>query len=111
MPAYDGLVAEPIPVACTLTTKDAAAQVLEWADLRKELVGVERVERGVEMRFPVALADAVRDLADREASCCAFLDLTATERNGELELRIASDADEAGPVIDLLAGLGGGPPA
>ncbi|MDX2378446.1 MAG: hypothetical protein QNM02_01650 [Acidimicrobiia bacterium] len=99
-------MSEQIPVACTLTTKDAAAQVVEWTDLRMMMLDVERVEGGVEMRFPIALADAVRDLSAREATCCAFLTLVTTDRGDEVELRITSDAPEAAAVIDLLAGLG-----
>lgn len=99
-------MSEQIPVACTLTTKDAAAQVVEWTELRTYVIDVERIEGGVEMTFPLTLADAVRDLAAREATCCAFLTLVTTERRDAVELRITSDAPEAGDVIDLLAGLG-----
>ena len=99
-------MAEPIAVACTLTTKDAAAQVIEWADLRSHMTSVERIEDGVEMRFPIAVAADVRDLAAREATCCAFLTLVTAECGDEVELRITSDAQEAAGVIDLLAGTG-----
>jgi hypothetical protein len=99
-------MADPIPVACTLTTKDAAAQVIEWADLRSHMTSVERIEDGVEMTFPIAMAGDVRDLAAREATCCAFLTLVTAECGDEVELRITSDAQEAAGVIDLLAGTG-----
>jgi hypothetical protein len=101
-------MAEPIPVACTLTPKDAAAQVVEWTDLRVDMLGAERIADGVEMRFPISLASVVRDLAAREASCCAFLDLVVTDVGDEVELRITSDAPEATGVIELLAGLDSG---
>jgi hypothetical protein len=99
-------MAEPIAVACTLTTKDAATQVIEWADLRSHMTSVERIEDGVEMTFPIAMAGDVRDLAAREATCCAFLTLVTAECGDEVELRITSDAQEAAGVIDLLAGTG-----
>ena len=101
-------MSEPVPVACTLTTKDAAAQVVEWSELRRDLLGVERIDGGVEMRFPSSSADAVRYLAAREATCCAFLSLLTTDRDDEVELRITSDAPEASGVIELLAGLDSG---
>ncbi len=99
-------MSRPIRVACSLTTKDAAAQVMEWAELRHEMIGVERIDGGVEMRFPIALATALRDLAAREATRCGFLDLVTSEVGDEIELRVTSDAPDASGVIDLLAGLG-----
>jgi hypothetical protein len=103
--SYTSAMADPAPIACTLTTKDAAAQVVEWSDLRTRMTNVVRVENGVEMDFPASLASTVRDLAEREATCCAFLALTTTMRGDHVELRITSDDPDAADVIDLLAGM------
>ena len=104
--SYTSGMADQAPIACTLTTKDAAAQVVEWSDLRKHMTDVARVENGVEMNFPSSLASAVRDLAEREANCCAFLSLTTTVCADHVQLRVTSDQPETAGVIDLLAGLG-----
>lgn len=99
-------MAEPIPVACTLTTKDAAERVLEWSDVRSHVTSVTRVTNGVEMVFPSAMSAAVHDLAAREAVCCAFLTLVTTDHPDRVELRITSGDPDAAGVIDLLAGTG-----
>ena len=92
------------PVMCTLTTADAARQAMEWNETRGHAREVSEVERGVRMRFPVDLADVIRDLAAREATCCGFLRLTTTVDDDELVLEITSDNPDGRPVIAMLAG-------
>lgn len=93
------------PVACTLTTKEAAAQVLEWTDLHGRSTGAQATEAGVVMTFPAGMAHAVEDLARREASCCAFLSMRTTVEGDVLSLEISSERLDALPVIDRLAGV------
>lgn len=92
-----------IPIACTLTTKQAAAQVGEWGDLRRAATQVVAVDGGFELTFPPAVETTVRDLAAREAQCCSFLTLTVERTDGDVVLTITGPADAA-PVIGLIVG-------
>lgn len=93
------------PVACTLTTADAARQVVEWTDLQSLSTATAAVANGAQMRFPADLEPQIADLAEREAACCAFLSITTAVADGELVLEVTSDNPEAKPVISLLAGI------
>ncbi len=50
------------------------------------------------------MADRVRDLARREATCCAFLDIVVSEDERHVHVTITSDDPAAAPVIGLLCG-------
>ena len=90
-------------MACTLTPGAAVDQLGEWAELRRSATAVDDVEGGVRMAFPVGLADSVRDLAAREAACCAFLDIEVSGGD-EVVVEIRSEGDEAMAVVRLLTG-------
>lgn len=95
---------ERTPIACTLTTKDAAAQVLEWTDLRKVATSIARSTDGARMTFTPDRAAAVTDLAEREQTCCSFLTIDVMSDDTAVTLDISSDHPDAGPIIDMLAG-------
>ncbi|HZJ27543.1 MAG TPA: hypothetical protein VFF40_11140 [Acidimicrobiia bacterium] len=95
------------PIACSLPTPDAAGQVDEWADLRRDALTRERLERGVAMTFGIDAADRVEDLAAREAACCGFLSIATTRTAETVRLEITSDDPDAAPVIEALAGAAG----
>lgn len=95
-----------IPVVCTLSTKDAAAQVLEWVDLQARASSVRRIHGGARMTFPAAMQDAVEDLGRREQACCPFLTISTRVLDNELTLDISSADPDAMPVIEAIAGLG-----
>lgn len=59
------------------------------------LIGSDRVANAVIWRFTArAGVEAwVRDLADREAACCPFLDYTVTDHDGQVTYTIAGDDD------------------
>ena len=57
------------------------------------------------MRFPRQLEAVISDLAAREATCCAFLDLATEVAGDELVLDVTSPNPDAKPVISLLAGI------
>ena len=97
--------AEPIPVACTLTTAAAERQALEWEDLQRRANHVEAITGGARMRFPCGLEAQISDLVAREASCCAFLTLATEVTGDELVLDVTSPNPDARPVISMLAGL------
>ena len=54
------------PIACWLTTKDAARQGLEWTDLQRHALTARRIDGGIAMTFDAELADRVEDLAALE---------------------------------------------
>ncbi len=95
-----------VPVACTLTTKAAAQQVMEWHDLVAAADSVERIPAGVRMALPVRLAGPAADLVAREQTCCAFLDVAIHEAGDHLTIEITSGNPDAAPVIDLIVGAG-----
>ena len=101
---------EPLPVACTLTKKGAVDQAQEWTDLHQHIIGVESVPGGARMSFPIEFESLVADLAHREATCCAFLDISTSTAGGELVVDVTSTNPEALPVISLLAGSNQWPP-
>ena len=94
---------ERLPIACTLTTKQAASQLDEWAQLRASATEVEPIDGGVRLTLPSALEAATRDLASREAQCCAFLTL-GVDRIGDAVVLTITGAEDAQPVIGLIVG-------
>jgi len=93
------------PIACTLTTKDARAQLLEWTDLQGQASAVQAIDKGVRITLPAAIAAQVQDLTERESTCCAFLNIDTNVDGTELTLEIRSDNPDALPVISALAGI------
>ena len=91
------------PIVCTLTTKDAASQALDWATLGRAARFSESIPGGVAITFPADRAADVEDLAAREAACCGFLSLTIDNDGDVVRLTITSDNPDAVPVIDVLA--------
>ena len=93
------------PIACSLPLRDAASQAGEWTDLSGKAVSFERIPGGLQVRYPLELADQVEDLVSREAACCAWLSLT-TERTYEaIEVTLTSENPDSGPVIEALVGV------
>ena len=100
-----GVAAGHQPIACTLTTKEASIQLLEWVDLQHRATAVAPIERGVRMTLPASLVTDVEDLARREAGCCAFLTIDTSLAGDVLTLDISSANPDALPVIHALAGI------
>jgi len=93
------------PIACNLTTADAARQALRWSDLRKYAVSTEHLEHGVALTLKLEVADAVEDLAAGEALCCSFLSITTTRTAQHVRVAIESENPDALPAIQALVGL------
>lgn len=93
------------PVACTLTSKQAARQLLEWADVRRHAEHVTPIDGGVRMTLPATMSADVADLARREGACCAFLTITTVVGDGALTLDVTSENPDGLPVISMLAGI------
>lgn len=94
-------MAERIPIACTLTTKQAASQLDEWGVLRSKARRVDQIDGGVRVTLPADAEAEARELAAREAQCCAFLTLDVARADDEVVLTITGPADAA-PVIGLI---------
>ena len=93
------------PIACSLTTKDASRQGLEWADLQRRALTATRIDGGAAMTFDAELADSVEDLAARESSCCGFLSMTTVRSDDEVRLEITADNPDAHPLIEAMTGV------
>ncbi len=111
------------PIACTLTTREAASQSQEWRTLQQRASEVRPIAGGARMALPLELASIAQDLAARECQCCSFLDITVAVAPGapagEVEpsgdagaepeagvvVDITSQHPDAGPVIGLISGL------
>ena len=94
-----------IPIVCTLSDSDAGQQALEWVELQSHTIASERIEGGAAPTVGIDLADAVEDLAAREATGCTFLSLTTHRTDTEIRLEITSESADALAVIESLTGL------
>ena len=68
----------------------------EWGRLFDHaLAGGERATDAVIWRFTsrAGVEEWARDLAEREAACCAFLTFTVTAEEGQVIFRIEGDSD------------------
>lgn len=88
----------PTPLVCDMITASDTPQerMAEYGRLFEHaLTGRERTNDAAILRFTArAGVEAwVRDLADREAACCPFLNYTVTEHDGEVSYKIAGADD------------------
>lgn len=101
----EGRPAESAAVSCTLSDSDAASQLDEWIALLSQRLLTVRIPAGIRMTFPIAFAEQVRDLADREAACCSFLNLTVQPTASSVTLEITSANSGGLDLIERLARL------
>ncbi|NND76289.1 MAG: hypothetical protein HKN44_14920 [Ilumatobacter sp.] len=94
-----------VPVACTLTTKQAAHQLVEWTDVQRGAEQITPIDGGVRITLPASMTAAVTDLARREGECCAFLTLSTAVDGDTLTLDVVSENPDGLPVISMLAGI------
>jgi len=94
------------PIACSLTTKNATSQFLEWTDLQHHALTATKIDGGAVMTFDAELADSVEDLAARERSCCGFLSITTLRSDNEVRLEMTADNPDAHSLIEAMAGVG-----
>ena len=92
-------------VICTLDADELAEQVIEWGDLRELSLTSERIEGGVVSTYPIEIADAVEDLARREANCCgSWLDAVTQRAGSVVQLQITTDNSAGLEVILAMSG-------
>jgi hypothetical protein len=97
-----------VPIACTLTSEDAADRVEEWRSAL--LTTVTRIDRPVPTRAalrlvgkPAELATLV-NLAQREKACCEFFGF-AFEVASDAVTLVVSVPDDAVEVLDTFTAL------
>ena len=85
-----------VPVACTLTPADLAAQAGRWARLTaRALTGRTETADGLRMSFrsEPGTEDELRTLVAVENECCAWAAWTVDTSGGTIELHIDSSGD------------------
>lgn len=99
------MTSSPSPIACALSQKDASAQALEWTELEQHSLGIDPLPNGVRIHIPIERLAALEDLAARESSCCAFLDIVVTAASDRATVEVTSDNPDALPLISRVAGI------
>lgn len=92
---------------CELDGSAAASRVGEWADIKDQALGTERIPGGVRILLPAQSAELARDLARREAQCCGFLDISVTTDDNQVRMDITSAVPTDVPLISFLRSLAG----
>jgi hypothetical protein len=98
-------VTDPKPIACTLGASDLSRRLEEIAALGADrLIGHETKGGAHTLRFRRGEGTRRRleEIVAAEARCCSFLDLSISERDGDLLLAIAA-AEGSEQVAEALA--------
>ncbi|HWM55564.1 MAG TPA: hypothetical protein VNO20_09270 [Solirubrobacterales bacterium] len=86
---------EDKPIACSLGTSALEQRLAAIADIGADSL-VSRETRGDQHLLRFRSSDEIRrrleGIVAAEAECCSFLDLSLTEKDGELALSIAAPA-------------------
>jgi hypothetical protein len=91
-----------LPLACSLGAADLRVRAERWRALgRKALVASGRDGAVVRLTFSrsAGVEEELRELVRLEGGCCAFLDMTVEDGDGELTLLVAGPAG-AEAVVD-----------
>lgn len=96
-----------LPIACSLPARESRNQIGEWQALVDHQIATHRVNDGFEVVYDVEVSDVVKDLAQREAACCGFLDIDFARTPDGVRLTVTSPNPDAMPVIELLVGAQG----
>lgn len=97
-------------IVCTLTDDGVRRRLAEYADLfAAAFAGRERTAAGLRwwLRAEPGVADRARDLAAREAACCAFLTISVTVVDDRVLWEVTGEPAAQGVVdwfYDLPAG-------
>jgi hypothetical protein len=96
----------PPPVVCTLSLGKRSAQQLEWSDLVPLALTREAVDGGVESTYPLALADQIEELAEREISCCgSWLIIKHERRHDDIRIELTTHNVDGVTMIRSFSGL------
>ena len=88
------------PIACTLGGTDYAERLAWIASLNRDgLLGHQRRNATLELRYAQTVRDRVHELVRKESECCAFLTFAVDESGRDVRLTIAAP-DRASDVAD-----------
>ena len=88
------LMTKSMPVACTLTRSDLAAQQRRWEQLMaRTLTGRAETADGLRLSFRPEAEDELRALVTVETRCCAWAAWTVEPTAGAVVLDVRSAAE------------------
>jgi hypothetical protein len=101
-----------VPIACTAGAEELVHRLEQVERMRRSLVGIERTEHGMLLRFPnrADLEADLRDFVVAEKACCQFWGFDITAAEDELQLRWDAPPSVADQVDRLVAYLTGDVP-
>ncbi len=95
---------DPVPIACTLTSRSMRGRLAEWQLLLSHVVGREPIDHGLRATFgSVTPLDELMRLVAAEQDCCQFFEFAITVDSRGIALEVRSPAD-ALPVLQSLFG-------
>jgi hypothetical protein len=95
---------EPVPIACTLTSADLAAQARRWSRLiAGSLTGRTEIADGLRLLFRAGAADELRALVAVEAECCPWATWRVERVAGSVVLEVRSAGDGAAVLHAMFA--------
>jgi hypothetical protein len=85
---------QPVPIACTLTSADLAAQARRWKRLTAgALTGRAEIADGLRLTFRAEAADELRALVAVEAECCPWAAWRVERAAGSVVLDVRSPGE------------------
>lgn len=79
------------PITCTLGGTDYAERLAWIASLNRDgLLGHQRHEATLELRYAQTVRDRVHELVRKESECCAFLTFVLDESGRDVRLTITA---------------------
>lgn len=99
---HDGVVTQPIEVACTLTAGEIPDRVAAWKNVVAGVASRDPIADG----FRLVLADdapigEIVELARAEQKCCAFFSFALTIDSRGVALEITAPEEAAGLIEEL----------
>jgi hypothetical protein len=102
-----------VPVACTLTSADLAAQSARWEQLAARAM-TERVETAhglrIFFRADPGAEEELRALVAVENECCPWADWTVGMNDGQIVLNVHSTGEGIATLHAMFTGLQPAPP-
>ena len=90
------------PIACTLDRTDHAERLAWIASLNRDgLLGHERHDAALELRYATTVRARVHALVRKESECCPFLAFSLDESGSDVRLTVTAP-DRARDAADLL---------
>jgi hypothetical protein len=96
---------EQVPIACTLTSADLAAQARRWERLiAGALTGRAEVADGLRLSFRAGAADELAALVAVEARCCPWATWRVERAGGSAVLDVRSPGEGAAVLHAMFTG-------